>query len=48
MRFFHLADFWLETLFQLARESATNDPDLARELRGDPRGSDWSLDGAGT
>ena len=30
---FQLADFWLETLFQLARESAANDPDLARELR---------------
>ena len=30
---FNLADFWLETLFHLARESATHDPELARELR---------------
>ena len=30
---FHLADFWLETLFHLARESATHDPELAQELR---------------
>ena len=30
---FDLADFWLETLFHLARESATHDPELARELR---------------
>ena len=30
---FNLADFWLETLFQLARESALGDPELARELR---------------
>ena len=28
-----LADFWLETLFHLARESAKHDPALARELR---------------
>ncbi len=28
-----LADFWLETLFHLARESARYDPALARELR---------------
>ena len=30
---FNLADFWLETLFHLARESAALDPGLARELR---------------
>ena len=30
---FDLADFWLETLFHLARESATHDPELAQELR---------------
>ena len=30
---FNLADFWLETLFHLARESTTHDPKLARELR---------------
>ena len=30
---FNLADFWLETLFHLARESAAHDPGLARELR---------------
>ena len=30
---FNLADFWLDTLFHLARESAKHDPDLARELR---------------
>ena len=30
---FNLADFWLETLFHLARESAAFDPRLARELR---------------
>ena len=30
---FNLADFWLETLFHLARESATHDPELAQELR---------------
>ena len=30
---FHLADFWLETLFYLAREVAGPDPDLSRELR---------------
>ena len=29
----NIADFWLETLFHLARESAKHDPDLARELR---------------
>lgn len=28
-----LADFWLETLFQLARECAKNHPELARDLR---------------
>ena len=30
---FTLADFWLETLFHLARESAAYDPELAREVR---------------
>ena len=30
---FNIADFWLETLFHLARESAALDPELARELR---------------
>ena len=30
---FSLADFWLDTLFHLARESAEHDPDLARRLR---------------
>lgn len=30
---FNIADFWLETLFYLARESVRHDPDLARELR---------------
>ena len=30
---FTLADFWLETLFHLARESETHDPEFARELR---------------
>ena len=30
---FHLADFWLETLFHLARECESHDPGLARELR---------------
>ena len=29
----NIADFWLETLFHLARESAKYDSDLARELR---------------
>ena len=29
----NIADFWLETLFHLARESARHNPDLARELR---------------
>ena len=29
----NIADFWLETLFHLARESAKHDPTLARELR---------------
>ena len=29
----HIADFWLETLFHLARESTGHDPDLGRELR---------------
>ena len=30
---FDLADFWLEALFHLARESARQEPQLARELR---------------
>ena len=30
---FDLDDFWLETLFHLARESTAHDPDLARQLR---------------
>ena len=30
---FNIADFWLEALFHLARESAALDPELARELR---------------
>lgn len=30
---FTLADFWLETLFHLARESEAHDPEFARELR---------------
>ncbi len=30
---FNIADFWLETLFHLARESARHDAVLARELR---------------
>lgn len=30
---FDAADFWLETLFHLARESATSRPELAQELR---------------
>ncbi len=30
---FNLADFWLDTLFYLARESAKHDPLLAEELR---------------
>ena len=30
---FNLADFWLDTLFHLARESVKYDPDLAGELR---------------
>ena len=30
---FDMADFWLETLFHLARESARQEPWLARELR---------------
>ncbi len=29
----NIADFWLETLFHLARESAKHDSDLAQELR---------------
>ena len=29
----NIADFWLETLFHLARESARHDPALAQELR---------------
>ena len=30
---FHMGDFWLETLFHLARESAEHDPEVARGLR---------------
>ena len=30
---FDVADFWLETLFHLARESAASHPELAQELR---------------
>ena len=30
---FNLADFWLETLFYLARESTQRDPELSRELQ---------------
>ena len=30
---FNLADFWLETLFYLARASTERDPDLSRELQ---------------
>lgn len=30
---FNMADFWLEALFHLARESAPHDPDLAQQLR---------------
>lgn len=30
---FNLADFWLETLYHLARESTEHDPEFARELR---------------
>ncbi len=30
---FNMADFWLEALFHLARESAPHDSDLAQELR---------------
>ena len=30
---FTLADFWLESLFHLAKESAAHDPELAQELR---------------
>ena len=30
---FNIADFWLETLFYLARESVRQDPKLAQELR---------------
>ena len=30
---FNLADFWLETLFHLARESAVYDPEVAQEVR---------------
>ena len=30
---FDVADFWLETLFHLARESAASNPELAQELR---------------
>ena len=29
---FNLADFWLETLFHLAREAAAHDPEIARDL----------------
>lgn len=30
---FNLADFWLETLFHLARDSATQNPELSAQLR---------------
>ena len=30
---FDLADFWLETLFHLVRESMADDPEIAQELR---------------
>ena len=30
---FDMADFWLETLFHLARESAAQNPEIARDLR---------------
>ena len=30
---FDMADFWLETLFHLAREIAASDPEIARQLR---------------
>ena len=30
---FNMADFWLETLFHLAKESAAHDPEFARQLR---------------
>ena len=33
LEIFDMVDFWLETLFYLARESATCDPELSRELR---------------
>ncbi len=33
LEIFTLADFWLETLFHLAREVATLNPELSRELR---------------
>ena len=33
LEIFDMADFWLETLFHLARESARQEPRLARELR---------------
>ena len=40
---FDLADFWLEALFHLARESACQEPQLARELRASPLGTGCSL-----
>ena len=33
LEIFDVADFWLECLFYLARESAVGDPELTRELR---------------
>ena len=44
----NIADFWLETLFHLARESARHDPTLAQELREDARRSERSLAREGT
>ena len=44
---FNLADFWLETLFHLAREIATQDPELARELRETHARAERSLARAG-
>lgn len=35
---FDMADFWLECLFHLSRESAVGDPQLRSELRGTHRG----------
>ena len=42
---FNLADFWLETLFYLARESTERDPDLSRELEGHTPA--WPVNGVG-